>query len=99
VKKLGITYNDASIFYEVNQKLTEYNENIANRKQLDEQIKLLENEISVMEERVSSSSKEIDELFDYVDADDEEEYYYNARRHAEYQNNLKQIKKLNDKMN
>jgi len=98
VKKLGITYNDASIFYEVNQKLTEYNENIANRKQLDEQIKLLENEISVMEERVSSSSKEIDELFDYVDADDEEEYYYHARKFEEYQNNLEQFKNLNAKL-
>ena len=98
ISRFGITYNDASIFYEVNSKLTEFNDDIANYNHLSDQIQLLENEISVMEERVASAGREIEELFDHVDADDEDAYYYHARKFEEYQKNLAQFRELNAKL-
>ncbi|CAM4171127.1 ATP-binding protein [Lacicoccus alkaliphilus] len=98
VSKFGITYNDSAIFYDVNAKLTELNENIANHDHLTDQIKLLENEISVMEERVASAVREINALFDQADAENEDDYYYRARRFEEYQDNLDRFKALSAKL-
>lgn len=98
VSTLGITYNDSSIFYDVNAKLTELNENIAIHNQLDDQIKLLENEISVMEDRVASAAGEINELFDQADVENEDDYYYRARKFEEYQNNMDRFNALSAKL-
>src|SRR5699024_4143757 len=64
---------------------------------LREQADLLENEIAVLEEKNRSSQKELNELLDYVDAEDEEEYYYYARKFDEYRADVNRFKVLSEK--
>lgn len=98
VKQLGIEFYEATIFYDVTQLLEQMKKDKANYHRLDEQIKLLESEILKLEERLDESTAEVESLFDYVDAEDEEEFYYHARKYEEYQENIRQFKVLNDKL-
>lgn len=98
VKKLGIDFYEATIFYDINRMLEQMKQDKETYRRLDDQIKLLENELMKLNERLIESHNEVDELFKYVDADDEEEYYYHARKHQEYQDNVEQFKALNDKL-
>lgn len=98
VSALGIHYNKTSIFHEAGQLASKLNRDEAAYYNLREQANLLENEITVLEERNSTSQRELNQLLDYVDADDEEEYYYYARKYGEYTQNVNRFKELSDKL-
>lgn len=98
VKRLGIEFYEATIFYDVNQLLEQMQKNKANYHRLDEQIKLLESEILKLEERLGEATKEVDNLLDYVDAENEDAFYSHSRKYEEYQENIRQFKELNDKL-
>ena len=70
----------------------------AHYNRLKDQINLLENEIKVLTERNEAARQEIVQLLDYVDAEDEEEYYYFARKHKEYHDNIERFKELSEKL-
>src|SRR5699024_2194029 len=98
VSGLGIHYNKTSVFHEAAQLASKLSKDESRYYSLREQADLLENEITVLEERNRTSQKELNQLLDYVDADDEEEYYYYARKHNEYVNNVNSFKELSDKL-
>lgn len=98
VSALGIHYNKTSIFHEAGQLASKLSRDEAAYYNLREQANLLENEITVLEERNSTSQRELNQLLDYVDADDEEEYYYYARKYGEYTQNVNRFKELSDKL-
>lgn len=98
VKDLGIEFYEATIFFDVGQLLEEMKTNKANYHRLDDQIKLIESELSKLQERLNEAEKEVRGLFDYVEAEDEEAFYYYARKYEEYQDNTRRFKTLNDKL-
>ncbi len=98
VSAFGIHYNKTSIFHEAGQLAAKLQKDESMYYRLREQADLLENEITVLEERNASSQRELNQLLDYVDADDEEEYYYYARKHSEYIENVNSFKELSDKL-
>lgn len=98
VSAYGIHYNKTAIFHEVGQLASKLSKDEAKYYRLRDQADLLENEITVLEERNSTSQRELNDLLDYVDADDEEEYYYYARKHSEYLENVNRFKELSDKL-
>ncbi|MFD2828893.1 ATP-binding protein [Corticicoccus populi] len=98
VKDLGIEFYEATIFFDVGQLLEEMKTNKANYHRLDDQIKLIESELSKLQERLNEAEQEVRGLFDYVEAEDEEAFYYYARKYEEYQDNTRRFKTLNDKL-
>lgn len=98
VSAFGIHYKQTSIFHEAGQLSSKLQKDESMYYSLREQADLLENEITVLEERNAASQRELNQLLDYVEADDEEEYYYYARKHSEYINNVNRFKELSDKL-
>lgn len=98
LKPLGIEFYEATIFFDVTQLLEEMKTNKAYYHRLDDQIKLIESELTKLNERLDEAVKEVEGLFEYVDADDEEEFYYHSRKYEEYQENIRQFKGLNEKL-
>ncbi|QQD85125.1 AAA family ATPase [Jeotgalicoccus sp. ATCC 8456] len=98
VSNLGIHYSKNAVFHEANQLANKLSADESKYYRLREQADLLENEISVLEERNRTSQRELNELLDYVEADDEEEYYYYARKHEEYTADVNRFKVLSEKL-
>lgn len=74
-------------------------DNQAQLRHLEEQLELLENEVDVLNEQNASSRIDVRNLFEVVDADDEEEFYYHARQYDEYSINKHRFEELTDKLN
>lgn len=98
VSNLGISYSKNRVFHEAGQLASKLSSDESKYYRLREQADLLENEIAVLEEKNSTSQKELNELLDYVDADDEEEYYYYARKFDEYRADVNRFKVLSEKL-
>ena len=79
VSKYGIDFHINSIFFETNKLLEKLLKDKSTYHNLREQINLFENEIDVIDNRNYVAEKEMKELFNYVGADDEDEYYYYGR--------------------
>lgn len=98
IAQLGIHYDESTLFYDVKSEISRMNENQTQYDRVNDQISLLEKEINVLKETGDASRKELENLFEYVDADDEEEYYYYARKYEEYHSNVDQFKELSTKL-
>lgn len=99
LERFDITYNETNLFYEITNLLTQMKEDLAQIRHLEEQLELLENEVDVLNEQNASSRIDIRNLFEVVDADDEEEFYYHARQYDEYTINKYRFEELTDKLN
>lgn len=99
LERFDITYNETNLFYEITNLLTQMKEDLAQIRHLEEQLELLENEVDVLNEQNASSRIDIRNLFEVVDADDEEEFYYHARQYDEYTINKNRFEELTDKLN
>ncbi|OFL46369.1 MULTISPECIES: ATP-binding protein [Nosocomiicoccus] len=98
VSKYGIDFHINSIFFETNKLLEKLLKDKSTYHNLREQINLFENEIDVIDNRNYVAEKEMKELFNYVGADDEDEYYYYGRMFTEFKENEARFKELNNKL-
>ena len=98
VAAFGIHYDDSTIFYDVKSLVSGMYKDEAHYNRLKDQINLLENEIKVLAERNEDARQETVKLLDYVEAEDEEEYYYYARKYKEYQEHMERFKKLSEEL-
>ncbi|TVT29810.1 AAA family ATPase [Salinicoccus cyprini] len=96
--KFDIHYDDSTVFYDVKNMVSKMYKDENHYNRLKDQIGLLENEIKVLSDRNNAGSEEIIQLFDYVDAEDEEEYYYFARKYKEYHSNIERFRELSEKL-
>lgn len=99
LERFDISYNETNLFYEITNLLTQMKDNQAQLRHLEEQLELLENEVDVLNEQNASSRIDVRNLFEVVDADDEEEFYYHARQYDEYSINKHRFEELTDKLN
>ncbi|MFC3899640.1 ATP-binding protein [Aliicoccus persicus] len=99
LEAFGTDYNETNVFYEVDNLVTTMKEDRTKHVHLKDQLDLLVNEVDVLNEQNASSRIEIRDLFEVVDADDEEEFYYHARQYDEYSINKNRFEELTDKLN
>ncbi|MDK9865665.1 MULTISPECIES: ATP-binding protein [Staphylococcus] len=86
-------FNDLSLFHDIRQWLKEETSNLEKWNRNDEQIKLIESEVSQLHNRLNENNNVITQLFGYVNASDEENYY---QQHVQYQNYQQQMTRFND---
>ncbi|CAM3438143.1 ATP-binding protein [Nosocomiicoccus ampullae] len=98
VSKLGIEFHINSIFFEANRLLEKLKKDEATYQNLREQINLFESEIDVIDNRNYVAEKEMEDLFNYVDAEDEDEFYYYGRMFNEFKANEARFKELDNKL-
>ena len=94
VTKNQFTYfNELSLFHDIRQWLKEETSNLEKWTRNDEQIKLIESEVSQLNSRLNENSRVIDQLFNFVNVNDEESYY---QHHVQYQNYHQNMSRFND---
>src|SRR5699024_9778956 len=98
IKHLDIDFHINSIFYEANLMLDKMRKTRDTYMNLREQINLFENEVGVINNRNFVSEQEMNKLFDFVDASDEDEFYYYGRMYNVYKANEQRFKELSTKL-
>lgn len=98
IKNIAIEFHINSIFYEAKNLLEKMRKDLSTYKNLREQINLFENEVNVITNRNFVAEQEIKKLLQFVDADDEDEYYYYGRKHSEYEENVRRFTELSNKL-
>ena len=98
IKHLDIDFHINSIFYEANLMLDKMRKTRDTYMNLREQINLFENEVGVINNRNFVSEQEMNKLFDFVDASDEDEFYYYGRMYDVYKANEQRFKELSTKL-
>lgn len=86
-------FNELSLFHDINQWLKEETNNLEKWNRNKEQIDLLESELTQLNHRLNENDKVITQLFDFVNAYDEESYY---NHHAQYQAYHQRLNRFND---
>ena len=88
-------FNQMSFFHDVKQWLKNAEEQNEAWNKNQTEMQLLNNELKQLKSRLSETNQMIKELFDYVDVDNEEDYYTHHHHFETYQNDLNRFNDLN----
>lgn len=86
------------MFKDLNERIQSQEVGKHQQQQLSDQLELLQSEIETLEHQIDESNEHIDSLFDYVDADDEEEYYSLYNAYNTYEQRKSKYKSLSEQL-
>lgn len=87
-------FNQSSLFHDVKQWLQQTKEDITKVENNDAQISSLSSELTQLKSSLSDNENLILQLFDYVDVQDEEDYYQRHEQYVTYQQNMARFNDL-----
>lgn len=87
-------FNRLSLFHDVRQWLQHAHTSQDKKQRNQEQIRLISNELRQLKQRLEDNEQVIAKLFDYIDVDNEEDYYQHHERYATYHRDLNRFNDL-----
>lgn len=99
VSHAGIHYQEISLFHDVKTALDEHQKAYNIQSRNVEQSSLLKNEITALNKRLEDNNQVINDLFNFINVEDEESYYRHYKSYVTYNENMERFKYLTDLLN
>ncbi|MBO1199192.1 AAA family ATPase [Staphylococcus simiae] len=89
---LFVYFNKLSLFHDINQWLKNAEDTKTKWQSNEDNTKLISNELAHLKEQLNANNKEIDELFNFINVSNEEEFY---QHHEDYQSYMSDLNRFN----